>query len=325
MYKIGRNDITATILVPRDCGYSCHFCDKCVKKDDHLEKDAVIKMLDVLFLLDGVSGVTFSGGEPLFYPKEDLIDIIKYATKRNKLSFLNTVYSNNPLLRIEPVEDVIFSLLEEGLAGISISRHGRTEEEDRLFFSNDIMSDKLIFELGKEYGSTKSLRINCTVDPADKYFDPEPYIKRWKGSGFKINFRQNYNKTLRLGYIEDLPYKVTSRRLYACDGCEVCWTGGFSSDDGYFNFHQGFANTLIKDDKGDVLIHDFIINKYGQVYLDWDMIQELNPDIYFQLLIDIETAEEASEMFQSWIGSSCMNAKLLKRKLGIESYTGKCH
>jgi len=183
------------------------------------------------------------------------------------------------------------------LNGLSISRHTMSEREDKKHFFKYAIDDKYIGKIKRMFPDI-STRINCVIPEQEVGLKLEKIRERWLDQGVPVNFRQDYRGQRRLGVIGELSSYFTNRlSLIGAGSCRVCWTGTFKQgiSDIPCTYHQGLMETLYvyNEQLGDrpideyealeeegvtenfpehhYVVHDFIIDYKGDVYLDWGM------------------------------------------------------
>jgi MoaA/NifB/PqqE/SkfB family radical SAM enzyme len=122
--------ILATLLTNYTCNYRCKMCDL-PEKGEQLRKRG-LKELSTSELKDalrdfadlGVSGIGFTGGEPLL--RDDIFELMKYTKKLGMIAHLNT---NGSLLNMERAN----KLLDCGTNSLNISLDGaKPETHDKI-------------------------------------------------------------------------------------------------------------------------------------------------------------------------------------------------
>ena len=120
--------LAAWFSLTEDCNLHCRYCFTDarlrVKKPTNGKKELSTKQ--IFAILDNVSeagtvAIQFAGGEPLL--REDLVEIISYAVKKNIYTALNT---NGTLIR----EDIVRKLALVGLSQVKVSIDGLRENHD---------------------------------------------------------------------------------------------------------------------------------------------------------------------------------------------------
>ena len=268
---IGRNDLSATILVPWDCGMNCKFCT--IKKDyDGIDKTKVNvycfdikRKINMSGMNEDIKSYVFSGGEPVA-DIERLIDLVKVAKNTGKPVYVN---ANANAIFVQKYADLWVELCSM-IDGMNVSLH----------FNYDT-SEKCLEELGVFLKYVRSVRINCVIDHEHSYSTDyvEHYINSvsngLKHSRMSINFRRDYTKTTQqqLHSVDDEFLKC----LFELDGviydghsgCLVCANDAFDFNGTRVVYHRGLSHTVIYPSENTSIVHDIIIDQKGIVRLDW--------------------------------------------------------
>lgn len=266
---IGRENISATVFVPYDCENRCNFCTTKHFYADlqpyEVTMENIAKNVRVLSRM-GVTTFTLTGGEPLadLDRCKQIIECIKSATPFPESLI---IYLNTSLPKVSGADNVVAFLNdpENHINGISVSRHRNTHELDLKLLRN-VFTDDEIAQI------KVPVRINCLVTRA---IDPETFIKRWEPyPHIVINFRANYMK-INSDNLHDQDaffHKLNDTLTFDYHTqCNVCNTDVFHSESGQqINYHKGIFTTSILDEEENTLeINDFVINMFGDVYIDW--------------------------------------------------------
>lgn len=283
-YIIGRVNASATIFVPYDCLNRCNFCST-----KHLYKDEIdfeqafenIKKHIDLLSAYGITIFTLTGGEPL----ADLNRCKKIVDYLYNASFFKDdleIYINTSLPKGEGVENIINYLNDSSnhINGISVSRHRNTYEQDLKLLAN-VFDDEELKLIKKP-----SVRINCL---AIRNLDPIAFVNRFKNHDVSINFRANYMKinSGNLHEKDDFSKKLSEHyKFIEHTQCNVCDTDIFIDEETnqIINYHKGIYTTKIENDNF-IEINDFVINMFGDAYIDWIFEDEnlLNENIMISI------------------------------------------
>ena len=256
-YKIGRNNLAATIYVPYDCQNNCPFCTSkkeysCLKMDEN----AVVAALQKLVKNPNIKDIVFTGGEPTanIALLNKMVDIAKYKN----------VYINTTL----PQKN-FFGALEilngGNVTGVNVSRHGISLEEDEKLFRSIV--DDWAFN-----GINIPVKINVVLTEKNTVEDVQTCIDRWKDfKNVTVCFRRDFRKTTRetlhsLSGDKILDWLIDNYEFESHTFCDVCDTVSFV---GRISFHRGLEHSSLKI--GDtVIVNDIIVFPDGFVAYDWD-------------------------------------------------------
>ena len=258
-YKIGRNNLAATIYVPYDCNNNCPFCTSKIEYKRHFPNvGRIVKALKSLVDNPLIQDIVFTGGEPLANMTilKMLVDITK---NKGKNVFINTTLPKDNY-------DSLFYLLEEGnVSGINISRHEGSYEEDSKMFYN-IAPDWLISKI------SVPVKINAVVTNADSFITKLPtIINRWNKPNIRLCIRHDFRTTTftNLHTLTDDPilnYLIQNYSFESHTFCDVCDTVNFEEG---ISYHRGMEHSSIK--MGDtVIVNDIIVFPDGFIAYDWD-------------------------------------------------------
>lgn len=146
---------SAHVSLGRKCSYKCGFCYyRHSRSSDNFRSPAqVIEYLDFLKRY-GIYNIQFTGGEPLEYPREDLLKILSYAKMRFNMVSIITNGSNPGFLKelFPYVTTVLFSLhgankkTHDAITGVEGSWEKIQESID------------LVIKYNKRYS------LNCTIN-----------------------------------------------------------------------------------------------------------------------------------------------------------------
>ena len=259
-FKVGRNNLAATIYVPYDCANNCPFCtSKTEYKLHRPDRDKVLEALKTLVSNPYIKDIVFTGGEPTADIEllEKMVHIVK--SKSNKNVFINTTLPSKNFFRF-------LELVNSGdVNGVNISRHGTSFEEDcKLFHS--IVDDWAID------GLEVPVKINAVITDENNFGNISKIVNRWKDKkNVTVCFRHDFRTTT----FENLHAMTGDAVLdYLCDNytfdnhtfCDVCDTVRFEEKVAY---HRGMEHSSFKIGNT-VLVNDIIVFPDGFVAYDWD-------------------------------------------------------
>lgn len=258
-YKIGRNNLAATIYVPYDCDNNCPFCTSKIEYRQHFPNvGRIVKALKSLVDNPLIQDIVFTGGEPLANMTilKMLVDITR---NKGKNVFINTTFPKDS-------HDSLFYLLEEGnISGINISRHESSYEQDSKLFYN-IAPDWLISKI------SVPVKINAVVTNVDSFITKLPtIINRWNKPNIRLCIRHDFRTTTftNLHTLTDDPilnYLIQNYSFESHTFCDVCDTVNFEEG---ISYHRGMEHSSIK--MGDtVIVNDIIVFPDGFIAYDWD-------------------------------------------------------
>lgn len=258
-YKIGRNNLAATIYVPYDCDNNCPFCTSKIEYRQHFPNiGRIVQALKSLVDNPLIQDIVFTGGEPLANMTilKMLVDITR---KKGKNVFINTTFPKDS-------HDSLFYLLEEGnVSGINISRHESSYEQDSKLFYN-IAPDWLISKI------SVPVKINAVVTNVDSFITKLPtIINRWNKPNIRLCIRHDFRTTTftNLHTLTDDPilnYLIQNYSFESHTFCDVCDTVNFEEG---ISYHRGMEHSSIK--MGDtVIVNDIIVFPDGFIAYDWD-------------------------------------------------------
>ena len=258
-YKIGRNNLAATIYVPYDCDNNCPFCTSKIEYRQHFPNvGRIVQALKSLVDNPLIQDIVFTGGEPLANMTilKMLVDITR---NKGKNVFINTTFPKDS-------HDFLFCLLEEGnVSGINISRHESSYEQDSKLFYN-IAPDWLISKI------SVPVKINAVVTNADSFITKLPtIINRWNKPNIRLCIRHDFRTTTftNLHTLTDDPilnYLIQNYSFESHTFCDVCDTVNFEEG---ISYHRGMEHSSIKI--GDtVIVNDIIVFPDGFIAYDWD-------------------------------------------------------
>ena len=258
-YKIGRNNLAATIYVPYDCDNNCPFCTSKIEYRQHFPNiGRIVQALKSLVDNPLIQDIVFTGGEPLANMTilKMLVDITR---NKGKNVFINTTFPKDS-------HDSLFYLLEEGnVSGINISRHESSYEQDSKLFYN-IAPDWLINKI------SVPVKINAVVTNVDSFITKLPtIINRWNKPNIRLCIRHDFRTTTftNLHTLTDDPilnYLIQNYSFESHTFCDVCDTVNFEEG---ISYHRGMEHSSIK--MGDtVIVNDIIVFPDGFIAYDWD-------------------------------------------------------
>lgn len=258
-YKIGRNNLAATIYVPYDCDNNCPFCTSKIEYRQHFPNvGRIVQALKSLVDNPLIQDIVFTGGEPLANMTilKMLVDITR---NKGKNVFINTTFPKDS-------HDSLFYLLEEGnVSGINISRHESSYEQDSKLFYN-IAPDWLINKI------SVPVKINAVVTNIDSFITKLPtIINRWNKPNIRLCIRHDFRTTTftNLHTLTDDPilnYLIQNYSFESHTFCDVCDTVNFEEG---ISYHRGMEHSSIK--MGDtVIVNDIIVFPDGFIAYDWD-------------------------------------------------------
>ena len=258
-YKIGRNNLAATIYVPYDCDNNCPFCTSKIEYRQHFPNvGRIVQALKSLVDNPLIQDIVFTGGEPLANMTilKMLVDITR---NKGKNVFINTTFPKDS-------HNSLFYLLEEGnVSGINISRHESSYEQDSKLFYN-IAPDWLISKI------SVPVKINAVVINVDSFITKLPaIINRWNKPNIRLCIRHDFRTTTftNLHTLTDDPilnYLIQNYSFESHTFCDVCDTVNFEEG---ISYHRGMEHSSIK--MGDtVIVNDIIVFPDGFIAYDWD-------------------------------------------------------
>lgn len=260
-YYKGRNNLSCTIFVPIKCENNCPFCntnvmyDKFEYKEDYLNK--IFESIDIINKNDSISEFVITGGEPFMN-----LDITKrIIDKCDKAVFINT-----SLPKVNNIDEIIdFVNKEDKIGGINISRH------------LNFIHQKSTEDIDVMNKISKYVRVNTIIYPSYNFNKIKNFIDYYATDYRLINLRADYRNIT--------PENLKSRdkidemllneyKFEYSTSCLVCNTEVFSDEDyKIIQYHRGLEHSSVT--YGDrTYINDIIINIYGHIYKDWDMIED---------------------------------------------------
>ena len=258
-YKIGRNNLAATIYVPYDCDNNCPFCTSKIEYRQHFPNvGLIVQALKSLVDNPLIQDIVFTGGEPLANMTilKMLVDITR---NKGKNVFINTTFPKDS-------HDSLFYLLEEGnVSGINMSRHESSYEQDSKLFYN-IAPDWLISKI------SVPVKINAVVTNVDSFITKLPaMINRWNKPNIRLCIRHDFRTTTftNLHTLTDDPilnYLIQNYSFESHTFCDVCDTVNFEEG---ISYHRGMEHSSIKMGNT-VIVNDIIVFPDGFIAYDWD-------------------------------------------------------
>lgn len=159
--------ILGTFFVTYRCNYRCKMCELPLRKGE-FEKDGMkelqtAEMKGILKSLSelGVSGIGFTGGEPLL--RNDIFDLLSYAKELKLITHLNT---NGFFINNETAEKILLT----GVDSINISLDGaKAETHDKIrgvsgAFDKVMFAVKTVVTLRKKRADNIRLKVVCVLD-----------------------------------------------------------------------------------------------------------------------------------------------------------------
>ena len=262
-YYSGRTNLAATIFVPVKCGNNCKFCNTNVLyKDFEYNDDYLLNMLYAIDMCnnnDKVHEFVITGGEPIMN-----LEILKIIVDRTE----KPVFINTSLPIVDNIDEVIeYINNEDKIKGVNISRHIGT-----------IHSVKTA---GIDYINkiTKYVRINCIVNESmlgDKLIE---YINTYATPYRMINLRADYRNvtTDTLKNRDNISkWLLDNYKFEYSNSCLVC-NSEFYSDEvsTVVCYHRGLESSCVTT-RGRYYVNDIIIDMYGNIFKDWNMIYDDN-------------------------------------------------
>lgn len=264
-YYNGRNNLACTIFVPFKCGNNCAFCNSKVMYDNYIFSDEYLnKILENIQLINDVDFVkefVLTGGEPFFN-----LDIMKcLIDTMDKGVYINTTFPN-----VKNIDEIIEYINNEPkILGVNISRHIGIE------YPVNVCGIEKINMLNND----KSVRINSilTKEHLKNEQSIKDFISYWATPYRLINFRADYRTitTDTLKNVDDIDLWLFNNYQYEfSNNCMVCNSEFFTNDiDVAICYHRGLEHSSVT--YGDrCYINDIIINIYGNIFKDWDMIPD---------------------------------------------------
>lgn len=257
IFKRGRSNLACTIFVPFDCTNKCPFCNSkemYSKIDKNL--DLIIERIKVLNESDFFNEYVITGGEPTAN-LEELKMIIDACEK--------PVYINTTLPKFDNLNKIIYYINNEPkIKGINISRHIGFK-----FPNGAELEDIDLIQ--------KPIRINTVINPLFDFDEFLDFCRYWgKSSKRMINLRADYTTidNFTLKNRDDICDKLlTVADNIGNGGCMVCHENEFIYDGILISYHRGLKNSSFKINDELMFINDIIITPDGNVYPDWDFVE----------------------------------------------------
>lgn len=260
-YYKGRNNLSCTIFVPVKCENNCPFCNTNIMYDnfeyDEIYLNKILESIDIINKIDSITEFVITGGEPFIN-----LDITKkIVDKCDKPVFINT--SLPKLNNIDKIIDYINN--EDKIKGINISRHIR------------YIHDKFTEDLTTINKIKKYVRINTIVYSHYNFSEIKNFIDYYASEYRLINLRADYRKinTNNLKSRDDIDEMLLKEYKYEySSGCLVCFTEVFSDEDyKVIQYHRGMEHSSVIYNNR-CYVNDIIIDIYGNIYKDWDMVDD---------------------------------------------------
>lgn len=237
-------------------GYStkCNIkCDHCVAAGDHstskMDQDKAMEMI-VSLGYAGVTGISFSAGEPLLY-RDEIIELVKLCSQ---LGIYTRIVTNSFWAKTtESSDSLVWLLKENGLCQLRLS-YSRWHQKnvDRNNVLNAANSCKMI---GLNYYISFVTDFSKEDDPFEDYlrenhlvFFPEPLIYAGRAGSLK-------NRSIVTDYQENCcqmnPYLSPELGMFAC-----CDAGSHFSDTNFFylgNLKEKSADQLFTQSENNCL------------------------------------------------------------------------
>lgn len=261
-YISERKGLACTVFVPFICGNNCEFCntrsmyDGFHYNDEYLQK--ILNQIDKCNQSTMVDAFILTGGEPFI--NLDLLKII--MGRMQKPVSINTTlpYTNN-------INDVInYINTYKNIKYLSISRQLNMD------YNVAVCDNTYLARIHKP------IKINAmlTEDMLDDA-SIDAFINQYKNYCFRMNFRGDYTKTTdtNLKNIDTVSRYFFNRFEYVGSaGCLICYTQQFKTDDDFvITYHRGVPRYSLMFD-GRCYISDIIVDMFGNMYKDWDFIED---------------------------------------------------
>lgn len=227
--QIENKTIALDILLTQHCNLRCRGCSRysCLAKPRYYDIDYLKRDLSVLSKYK-VTNLTFTGGEPLLYPRQWLIEILEYARKLFPDTGIS-IFTNGKIL----VSSDLWNVFKENNIGITYTKYSLSnidyDEIAREAEKHGVLCKNL-----SEYTNTHTTLENKT----------EMYL-----------FRLSMNET-----------KTLEMKKQECSGdCPVLWDSkiyqcGTVAFVDILNSH--YKSNFIANKHDFLSIHDFTIEKY---------------------------------------------------------------
>lgn len=260
-YYSGRTNLAATIFVPFACGNNCSFCNTNILYKDFTYTneylDNILHAIDICNHADVISEFVITGGEPFMN-----LSVLKQIIDRTeKKVFINTSIPN-----VDNLDECIeYINSEHKIAGINISRHIKT-------IHTITTADIDVIDKIKKY-----IRINCIVNDTMLNEDLIRYIYKYATKYRMINLRADY-RTITTDNLKSRDavskFLLDNFKFEYSSNCLVC-NSEFFSDEDYVVvcYHRGLEHSCVVT-KDRTYVNDVIIDMYGNIYRDWDMIDD---------------------------------------------------
>lgn len=259
-YYKGRDNLACTVFVPFRCGNNCPFCNtKQMYNNFVFSKDYInniIKAIKRINKSEYVEEYVITGGEPLF----NLSLLKKIVDAMDKPVYINTSLPDTP--DIDKCIDYINN--EYKIKSISISRH--------IDYSHDVN----VCDIEKIDTIKKYVRINTVIDE-NKIEKILPFFDKWAAPYRMVNLRADYrniNSDNLKNRDKISEYLLNNFCWEYSNGCLVC-NSEFYSDENYkvICYHRGLEHSCAIFNER-CYVNDILIDMYGNVYKDWDMIKD---------------------------------------------------
>jgi hypothetical protein len=192
------------------------------------------------------------------------LDILKIIIDRTE----KPVYINTSLPIVENINDVIdYINTEDKIKGVNISRHIGTTHN--------------VKTAGLEYINKiqKYVRINCIVTEDMLGDGLLRYIETYATPYRMINLRADYRNvtTDTLKNRDNISkWLLDNFKFEYANSCLVCNSEFYSDEESIVVcYHRGLESSCVTT-KERYYVNDIIIDMFGKIYKDWDMIEDEN-------------------------------------------------
>lgn len=256
-YKVGRNNLSATIFVPWDCSNNCPFC---TSKKDYLDTSNfnLSKIFQTTLLLNNNKNIkeyVITGGEPFADP--DKLKLIIACCE--KPVYINTSLPQNTLNNAIEIINT-----NDKIKGINVSRH--------IGFNFDCVAT--LDDLDR---INKSIRINTVINKNftfDKFIEfVEYYGKKKRDINLRADYRKVTETTLKS---RDKIQEFLAEKYDFIDieSCFVCESEYYSYNNQFLiSYHRGLEHSSVQFGNT-IYINDVLIKQDGNIYKDWDCITD---------------------------------------------------
>ena len=188
---------------------------------------------------------------------------------------------NDAINAIKKFASKFFAVYNEGVDKDFDVKHRASQRDDINYFHAVCYT----VADGVYEGDTRTQAFLQSISKSAKEFDTNPatFIKRWEPyPHIVINFRANYMK-VNADNLHDQDaffHKLNEALTFGYHTqCNVCNTDVFYSEIGQqINYHKGIFTTSILDEENNTLeVNDFVINMFGELYIDWIFEEQYAP------------------------------------------------